>query len=514
MSGPAAERLAFAPLHLADRLHPVNPTGDVGLLTLWSPLRTVQRKLDAISPAILDPARSRVAVVANLYGDGMFAMLCNLLHNPQVRHLVAIGEPLDLPTVAELRAFLADGLEDTTMLDRTLKRVRGTDRLFPDVPAFDAERLRETLTLTVLGRLSDPGLGPALQGALATLPRADPATIGARVTVDVADVAGGAAGADRVRQPSDVTAHQVVRRRPLDAWTELMVRVSRFGRPVELRSGPRLELLNVKVVLTEPAEESEASLARYGFRLDRFRSYQESILRPELPEGIAYTYGNRLRGHFPQATTPADTLRSVIDALRANPESRRGFVALWDTALDLPAGEDGDDTAAPCLTTLFFRRDDDRLALTATYRSHNLLTAWLQNVYGLLAIQRHVAAAVDLPPGPITVISHSLGIDPRNPRYALARTLDAGWKRDEDLDQDTGKYSLREDPNGYFVVTADRARGVVVAEHRYAGLLLKRYEGPRADHLLREIGGDLAVSLVSHALWLGHELARCEAELA
>src|SRR5215207_8475396 len=89
----------FEALYYGDRLQVVNPHGDVGLVTLWSPLRTVRRKLEGISPALLDPERSRLAVVGNLYGDGLFAMLCNLLFNPQVRHLVAIGEDLGLATV-------------------------------------------------------------------------------------------------------------------------------------------------------------------------------------------------------------------------------------------------------------------------------------------------------------------------------------------------------------------------------------------------------------------------------
>jgi thymidylate synthase len=154
--------------------------------------------------------------------------------------------------------------------------------------------------------------------------------------------------------------------------------------------------------------------------------------------------------------------------------------------------------------TLFFRRSQGRLTLTATYRSHNLLTAWLQNVYGLLGIQQWVCDRTGMPPGPITVISHSLGIDPRSPRYEFAKGIAERWTRDEDVDHETGKHSLREDPNGYFIVTVDKDE--VVAEHRYEGLLVKQYRGDRAAKIEREVIGDMAVSLVSHALWLGREL--------
>ncbi|HYM45799.1 MAG TPA: thymidylate synthase [Solirubrobacteraceae bacterium] len=496
----------FRALYYPELLHPVNPTGDVGLVTLWSPLRSAKRKLGSISPEMLDPERSRVVVISNLYGDGMYAMFCNLLFNPQVRHLIAIGEDLGLPTCHEIDSFLADGLEDTVVLGVPMKRIAGTGRVFPAIPEFDEPRLRQRFSFRYLGKLSSASLASDLTACLCDLPRADADAVPDRLRVALAAPASDV----RSQRPSELTAHQVVRRRPLDCWEELVVRAVRFGRPVALRTGPRLELLNTKVVITEPAHESQEVLAKYGFQLEKFLDYQAEILRPELPEGIGYTYGNRLRGYFRRGSETLDTLQAVIDALGANPESRHGYVALWDTTVDLPGSPTEDDRASPCLVTLFFRRVECALSLTATYRSHNLLTAWLENVYGLMAIQRHVADGAGMAIGPITVVSHSLGLDPRNPRYELARTIAERWKRDDDKDLQTGRYSLREDPNGYFVVTVDLGEGCIVAEHRVGGVLIKRYKGARADRLASEIGGDMAVSLVSHALWLGRELASKE----
>jgi thymidylate synthase len=493
---------AFEPIYYADRLRVLNPHGDVGLVTLWSPLRTVQRKLDTEVPELLDPSGGRVAVMSNLYGDGMYAMLCNLLYNPQVRHLVAIGEDLGLPTCDELTAFIEAGLEETSMLGKRFARVRGTDRLFPSLPAFDAEGLRERLTFRAFGKLSRAGVADDLAAYLRALPAAN-GDGAERLRVDIP----APETSDYTYRPSEVTAHQVVRRRPLDAWLELVTRCARFGRPVTLRKGPRIELLNAKVVITDPADDPEEALAEYGFSLDRFRAYQRRMLEPRLPEGISYTYGNRLRGRFEVGGgRGTDTLAAVIDALRDDAESRHGYVALWDTALDL--GDELSDT--PCLTTLFFRRSEGRLALSATYRSHNLLVAWLENVYGLMAVQRHVADAVGMPPGPVTVLSHSLSIDPTSPRYPLGQSIAEGWTSDDDVDRRTGKQTLREDPHGYFLVSLDRDAGTIIAEHRFRGVLVKRYEAERAVTIENAVAADMAVSLVSHALWLGRELTRHE----
>ena len=478
----------FDALYFDDLLHHVNPAGDVGLLTLWTPYEAARRKLGELAPELLDPLRSRIAVVANLYGDGMFAMLCNLLFNPQVRHLVAIGQDMGLPTCAEIEAFLRDGLEDAEVLGRPMRRVRGTQRLLPVVPQFDAARLQRSLSFRYLGRISE--LGSDVARAVASLPRLDEASERVRVEVPAADDGG--------YRPSHVSGHQVIRRRPLDCWLELVVRCLRFGRPVTLANGPRIHLLDVKTVVEEPHEDAAGALERFGFRLEQLREYQGRMLDPELPEGIAYTYGNRL--------ARTDALRSVVNAFAADPETRHAYISLWDMATDL-------EGSSPCLTTLFFRRTEGRLTLSATFRAHNLLIAWLQNVYGLIAVQRHVADAVGLEPGPITVLSHFLSVDPRNERYALARAVAEGWETDADVDRATGKVSLREDPNGYFVVSIDEARGVIVAEHRYEGVLVKRYESGRAATIEREVAADMAISLVSHALWLGRELTRAEQKL-
>lgn len=498
--------LAFEALSLGDRVRIVNPRGDIGLITLWTPQRAVVRKLEAELPQALE-ADSRIAVIANLYGDGMFAMLCNVLHNPQIRHLVALGDDLGLGVPGELAAFLERGVERTAVLGEPVLRVPGTARHFPPAEGFDADRLRRQVTFGYLGKLKAGVPGP-LAAALSELPA--PGPLGPdRVTVRSPEPDAG----DTRRRPSDPLAHQVTRARPLDCWAELVVRTVRFGVPVTLAKGARLELLNTKVVIADPSEESEEALEEAGFSLDRFRAYAAAMLDPALPEDIAYTYGHRLRGHYERGGAPLDTLEAAAAELRADPQSRKAYISLWDTEADLADGAGGNTPGSPCLATVFFRQSAGKLTLTATYRAHNLLTAWLQNVYGLMAIQRLVAERAGIEPGPITVISHSLSIDPASTRLAAARALERRWNRDDDHDRDSDKYALREDPNGYFIVGVDAEAGELVAEHRMGGLLIGRYRGSRADDVAKQIAADMGVSLVSHALWLGSELQRHEQRL-
>jgi len=493
----------FEPLYYGERLKVLNPLGDSGFATFWSPIATGLKKLAEADPKLVT-AESRIAVVGNLYGDGMYAMLCNLLNNPQVRHLASAGQDLS-GCAREIEAFLAAGSEPATILGKRMRRIIGTARYLPDVAEFDEAALRARLSYRHFGQLSAPDLAMQMRDYFAGLPRGGGASARRKVDIPKPNAK------DFSYRPSHVGGHQVLRRRPLEAWRELVTRTMRFGRPVALKKGMRLELLNAKVVISEPAEETAEHLQAYGFDLQRFQNYQRKILDPALPESISYTYGNRIRNYFDAGRGPLDALEAAAARMRDNVETRHAYIALWDTARDL--GDDESEASVPCLTTLFFRKSEDKLTLTATYRSHNLLTAWLENVYGLMALQRFVAERAGLPAGAITVISHSLGADPESPRFAVGESVAAEWDRDDDIDPASGKPVLREDPNGYFALSVDEHERVIIADHMFEGVLIKRYTGARAEEIEAAVSADMAVSLVSHALWLGRELARNEAKL-
>jgi thymidylate synthase len=524
-----APALAFDSLfdYPEDRFRIISPRGDVGILTLWSKLDRVVPRLEAIAPQALDP-QGRVAVLSQFYGGGFQQLLCNLLHNPQIRHLIAIGQDLadqGLRVCEELAAALTSGLEPVDVLGVPSLRVIGEHRTFPAFDGFDIAPLLGRVSVHRLtGRLADPRLADELPRLLAELPvHPAPSRRGPRIMPPTAEQL-----PRTTRRPGARTAQQVVGERPLQVWEDLVVRTMRFGEPVQLRKGPRIELLGAKAVILDPAEDSPAALGAAGFSPERFGAYQRAILDPQLPEGVSYTYGNRLRGYFSGGAAdggagsgnsgaevqrdgaPFDTLDAVVDRLAADPQSRAAYVSLWDTPVDLGSGRGG----RPCLVSIAFRADGDALTLTGTFRSHNLLTAWLENVHGLIAIQRHVAERVGRQRGAITVFSHSLTIDPSSDRFALAQRLEEQWTADLAHDWETGKRAMRNDPNGYFQVTTDAEAGEIVAQYfTPAGALVDEYRAADAEHLAKRIAGAGAVSLVPHALWLGTELARAEARL-
>ena len=313
------------------------------------------------------------------------------------------------------------------------------------------------------------------------------------------------------RFPTEPRSHTIVRDTPMEAWSEIIFRLFRFGHRniVAKKSGPegRVELQNIKAIIENPCEEPDEILQQYGFSLAKFQGYQQRILDPEKPSDLGYTYGNRLRGYFHRPDgTLVDSLEIAARRLKEKPESRHAYIALWDNTRDLPEGTD-----TPCFVSAFFRKFDGKLTLTATFRSHNAMEAWPENVYGLIAIRRFVAEKAGMEPGPLTVFSHSISIDVSS--LEKARKIATSKESDEVHDPATGKLGPRMDPNGAFTTTFDAATWELVVEHSYNGMKLGEYRGKSAEEIERQLGRDVALSEISHALYLGREIARKEFEM-
>ncbi len=473
----------FVPLYFKDQLAILNPKGTVGLLTLWSQPDYVLRKLRAAG-VDLDPRSSPIAAVGTLYGNGLRELLRNLLYNPQIDTLVLLGRNRS-GSADELTAFFERGLapcpdaavEYESEGDRNPRpaRIQGTQRILDDlVSPNDFEFPPE---IHFFGSPQDEKAVESTHRFLATYRPRKPQNLRRK-----------AVPLPRVRvatYPSNPRTHTVWAKDPLSAWKDLIYILHRFGRPVTLAKGERRELQNVKVVVEDPAPVSTEVLSRYGFDPEKLRRYQEDILSGTRSGDETYTYGHRLRTHF-----GVDGLEEAVQRLLKDPEDRKTYLVLWDPRRDLTAPK-----GHPCLVALYFRKFDERLTLTATFRTHNALDAWLVNFYGLMALRDHVSTRIHIPGGPITVFSQSITLDPAQmDRAALIAS------------ERTFRY--REDPMGYFRISLDE--NAIVVEHRYGDVTLKTYRHKKARRIQYEIARDGAVSDLNHALYLGRQLARAE----
>ncbi|WP_130471351.1 thymidylate synthase [Candidatus Magnetaquicoccus inordinatus] len=488
----------FEALYYQDRLQVINPRGDVGVVTLWTPPGLIANKLRNWG-IDLQADSARIAVLGNLYGNGLAEMLINLLYNPQIGHLLILGRDL-AGSRQELLNFFTLGVEPNHYLGRAMFRIIGTEKHL-DGSVLPEDFQGRPLAVRDLSMWRDEEAAERIRDYFATLPvQQSPLLPRVRRALQQVQVQW---------YPSHPGAHSVLRRTPLEAWQEVIFLLLRFGQRRQLRKGERLELHNCKVIVEEPVVESEAVLARWGFSLAALQSYQQTILDGTPSAEQPYTYGNRLRGYFQAEGVTIDALAQAVHHLQEDEESRRAYISLWDSRRDILPGVRGH----PCLVTLFFRKWAGCLTLTATFRSHNALDGWLRNCYGLMAIQQSVAEQVGMPVGSLTLISHSLSIDPQGEGLSRAQAIAAAKKSADRVDPETGKLSLRTDPHGEFVITIDREAGELVVQHLWQGQLLHEYRGRSSENIEKQLARDCALSEISHALYLGRELARWQMKL-
>ncbi|MHB9074775.1 MAG: thymidylate synthase [Desulfobaccales bacterium] len=485
--------MEFIPLHFGDRLKIINPHGTIGVVTLWSkPDYVIERFRQA--GVDLDPATSPIAVFGTLYGNGLRELLRNLLYNPQIRRLLTCGHDRS-GSLGELTNFFELGLEPVITAGSiipavvhyrspepgvivTAARIRQTRRIMDDL--VDRYQFHRPPIIVPFG---DPQEEASLERIREFFKSYQP-----RPSFEVKRIEIPLPEVELDYFPSNPRGHVVVRDTPLAAWKEMLHLMTRFGQRVTLKKGDRLELQHVKVVVEKPQFEGEEHLRAAHLAPERLRRYQEEILRGELRPDETYHYGHRLRTYF-----GLDTLAACADRLKKDPEDRKSYVALWDTSRDLTVKE-----GRPCLVSLFFRKFEGKLTLSATFRTHNAMDAWPMNVYGLMAIQDYVAKRVNLDPGAIVVISHSLGLDPKE----LDRAMMIIGER---------PFKVHLDPMGYFRVTLDGRE--IIVEHRFEDVTLKEYRGRNAVSLQHQIARDVALSDINHAIYLGRQLAKAEMAL-
>ena len=501
------QQLTFEAKYYPDELHVVNPQGDVGVCILWTPRKTALEYLQRIE-VDLDPKTSRIAVIGNFYGDGLPQLLANILWNPQITKILIFGQDLSGSGMALLN-LLTLGVEDKREdhLGTQRRKITGTDFYLPScIPVGDVVNMYGVMRL---GKPSSETSSGIKDFFFLVGPKSEPIRKN-RIAIDLPVF-------KRDYFPSEPNSHVIVRRSPLEAWKEVVFRIMRFGVPSFAGTKKqRLELLNLKVVITNPLNEQKDFLVGYNISVDSLMLYQKEILDPEEIDDTShtYSYGNRLRSYWEdlEEDLKLDQLLVVAARLKVLKSDRRTYVSLWDPEEDLVSSE---DDSVPCLVSLFFRVFENKLTLTANFRIHNAMSAWIKNVYGLMAIQKFVndkGPKVEL--GSITIISHSISIDPMNiEKCELAKRIVNEKRDDFERDPITKKRELRNDPNGYFIFTVDHDTREIVADLRHEGSSLVQYRGSSAEEVSLLIAKDCAISDVSHALYVGRQLAIHEAIL-
>lgn len=492
------DKKGFIPIHFSDRIQIINPHGLTAVCTLWSKPGWV---IDRFKSMGIDVSKtsSPIAVVGNLYGNGIRELLRNLLYNPQIKYLVCCGKNRS-NSFEELIGFFNSGLENCNEESRyylndtiiPMVKIRGTNRFIDGLISPD-DFIQKPI-ISYLGDLQGGGSNDKCYEFFTDIKmkkavkEAGMKKITRRI-IPLPNV--------KVEElPSNPMAFMVVQDDIVSAWHDVLFNLYNFGKITSLKKGNRKELLNLKVLVNCPSDKIDPALLAFGITDSGIRSYQEQLLSGFIQDDVSYSYGNRIRRYFGK-----DNLQTTIDLFISDIECRQCLISLWDPANDM------DSKASPCLYSIFFRKHDNKMTVTANFRTHNALSAWVYNFYGIKAIQDYVIKGLaktylNLSAGPITIISNSISIDEKE----LANASRVIKKLNPPL--------FKIDSRGYFMIQNDLKNNQIIVQHYTPdNLLIKEYAGTSAEKLRSKINQNQVISDISHAFYLGEQLAKAEIAL-
>ena len=331
------------------------------------------------SALIAAPAlKEKSAIIGTLYSrQGVNPLLRNLALNPHIRTLALWAHgPLSQTPFGKcgsdiLRALWTNGLDANG-------RIHGTEfDIEPEIKPEIVETIRKNVALLDLSEFD-------ICDASVKLPTKDsdaymePRAFDPPVPRPVATL------------PHEEVGFTLRGRTVLEAWQNLVFHIMRYGVLKGTQYGmEQRELPSVQwVVEREPGSFPERIPEDWprdlketvGLTEAAIREYHDVFLNAAPKEGIAYTYGSRLRSwSADESHEKIDQIAiAIINNLKASPDSRRAAATTLIPSIDATAKE------PPCLISVQALQSDSRVHLLCTFRSDDIFKAALPNAFGLL----------------------------------------------------------------------------------------------------------------------------------
>ncbi|MBI2143699.1 DUF4346 domain-containing protein [Candidatus Woesearchaeota archaeon] len=450
------------PLFYKEQLILGNPDSNVGICTLWS----VKENFSWLP-------KEKYGIIGNLYSSyGINPMLKNILANPKIRHLIVCGADLN-KTKEILVNFAEKGIDDG------YKVVGSEAYIDKTIPEEAIGKLRKNLKVIVLrnanGEEAKKELATVLEG-ISSEGKAfmEPIIIREESSTEA--------------MYSEEEAPRTEGKTISEAWLKALDITLKFGEEKKSEYGlKQKEILDMATIVKA---EEENFPEWFPFSKKELEDYQSKFFTEEKPEGVSYTYGERL--------LKPGQIKAAVERLKKSPHTRRAIAVTWKLE------EDAASSNPPCLIEVAWSVKHGKLCQTSTFRSQDMFGAWPLNIFALRQLQKQVAGELGIPAGSLVNISVS------------AHIYESNWKAAEEL---VGKHHrgrmmrLDEDPRGFFVIKVEK--GEIIAEHRLKDGRKTRYEfrGNRAEEIYRRILNENLISMLDHAAYLGKELARAEIAL-
>ena len=351
----------------------------LGVCSLWTQRDVVEEILEDVA----------YNVIGNLYsGQGINAMIRNVMANPNIRTIVIWGSEMSLSGHSLLQ-FMRQGL------DERRKIVGGRGEIEAEIPDGVIKTFRERV------RVID------MRGKEAREFKKEMAKLAAETHEPFAKKPRLFKKSEPKAEvlPSEQTGFSVRGAKVAHAWLKLLNEIYKYGRPKFTRysqDNEIKEILNLTAVV-EREDPDEVYFPEYMpfTELELKAYYAELMTDREIP-GVAYNYGKLLRKDF-----GIDQVREIKKLLKKRPTSKKMAMTLIDPKR---FWNDASTSDTPCLTQLFGSAQDGMFFLTAHFRSQDMVHGWPRNTYALRKLQKDIADSGKLKLGSLTMITHSAHI--------------------------------------------------------------------------------------------------------
>lgn len=477
--------------------------------------------------------KDNLALASNFYTpSGLVGFIRNILGNPFIRYVIMLGEEYssksadaaggknvsELTSANALRKFFEKGIN----ADRKLEGFENAVYVDKNIPLELIEEIRKNVEFIDLNRLMpNASLDEKIKEAnkLMKRERKENFTIPRTFDYEKAMESFPYEGGPILVHGSNIP----------DAWIKMIYNIYRYGRKNLMNANTDRwvkEINNMSVVIHNP-QDMDLSINPFlvPLTIEKIEAYKKEILSPILPEGKAYTYGNKLRAFnysaeeikkiisskeykdfefkndvydknvcYKETCCEINQIADIIDVLKRDPYSKACVAITWHVGDELMRKH----KSSPCLVFLQTMIQDEKLNLTVFFRSHDMTQGWPENAYGCAAIQAEIAKEIGVEPGILTIISGSAQIY-NNYYQQVEQMLEKYYKPET-------KY---QDARGNYLIKIENNEIIVTLTHPETGQELESFKGKTALELRDKIAFKTQLD-TGHAIYLGAELMRAE----
>lgn len=461
----------------------------IGFCTLWNePEKVIKEYPDLLKKS---------AIIGTLYSrQGVNIILRNLALNPQIRHLYLWNNG-----TLSCSPFGVSGKE---ILLGLWKNGINKNREIPSIDfkiekEIDTEIINKVIKNVSLQEIFDSDLSLVANKLIESREKPYMESVRFENSVpEVVDVF-----------PSEKVGFIVHGKTVIDAWVRVVDRIMRYGTIKGTQYGTQQrELIGVTWVIEneDPDNPSldtdwpEGLKKTIGLNMESINHYKSIFLSPDAPEGIKYTYGNRLM-RYPGANGEVDQIKEIlIKELKDSIDTRRGV------ATTLVPWVDKDSKEPPCITQIQVLQTNKKMHLLVTARSHDIFKAAIPNAFGLRALQKEIADQVGLEMGSLQITSQSAHIYEAEWDDAKKLVECSIWEREPDTKFDP---SISADPRGLFVISV-KDNKISAYFKTPSGDDLLTITGKTALEVSKKIAQLELTNKPEHLLDIGSELQKAE----